>query len=98
MPSRFETAGYDQLNTSFWSVTSDYSVAHLQGCWAKVIEWLGSLDFLTYKSSTSTYLNSSSLTALGQSTEEALYPAHAGLPVMLLQLLLPPVINYLEQH
>lgn len=73
MPSRFETAGYDQLNTSFWSVTSDYSVAHLQGCWAKVIEWLGSLDFLTYKSSTSTYLDSSSLTALGQSTEEALY-------------------------
>lgn len=73
MPSRFETASIDQLNDSFWSATSMYSLAHLQACWQKAIDWFAGLDFLTYKAETSTYLDSSSITAIGESTEEALY-------------------------
>lgn len=89
MASRFETAGMNQLNGSFWSQTSTYSVAHLNSCWGLVKTWLDSLNFLTFKESTSTYIDASSLTVLSDDSENATYRDYivsdfdAPLPVVL---------------
>lgn len=89
MASFFETAGMNQLNGSFWSQTNTYNVTHLNSCWDLVKTWLDSLNFLTFKESTSTYIDASSLTTLGDASENSTYRDYivsdfdAPLPVVL---------------
>lgn len=76
MASILETADINQLGGSFWSQTSTYSTAHLNECWGLVTAWLDNLDFLELDEADSTYIDASSLTALGQANEEGKYRAY----------------------
>lgn len=73
MPCIYETAPDSVLNTSFFFITPDYSLVHLKSCWSLAAAWLSSIECLTLDAVRSTYVDDSSVTALGNSQEESLY-------------------------